>query len=359
MAEYLLKESWFDQSPEHLQFLYPKYLQAKIPIDSKAFHWKTKQHFCNMLESLRERTVRILDVGAGIGSMFLHLLDWKVLEGFPLVEYDMIDSNPVNVLFAVDWLEQQIQQRFPSFSVYKAHFNKDKLLSENMLPLTEKSLSVSADDSIHFSSHNIECPTESSWCYLHLENATQKITVTFYCVDIHYLVERESFQSHYQVVIGLAFIDLFEVVNIVTTLFRFLQSYGIFYFPITYDGDMYFQPFLSQESEVVETYHSRMDGLGTVEFHPGEHSQSGRQMIACCQAVTTEVEFGDSWWNVCSDTSQEVYFLACILRFMEDTTSTWLNNTASYFLQRRQHLKQKLLTYHARNIDCCGKFISG
>lgn len=66
------EDEWFE-TLESFRFYYPRYLQSKTSVDKKAFHKETWNHFSTLLGSFSKEEIRLIDVGAGIGSMFLHV----------------------------------------------------------------------------------------------------------------------------------------------------------------------------------------------------------------------------------------------------------------------------------------------
>ncbi|GJQ09395.1 hypothetical protein GpartN1_g1186.t1 [Galdieria partita] len=353
-------DKWFElQSLQSFQFCYPRYLQAKAPIDKKAFHKDTWDHMSTLVNSLSKKTIRLLDVGAGIGSMFLHLLEGQVLNKFSSIEYVLIDSNVENWLFAIDWLISEIKQRFPHYSILQK-MPVEEILSTDRFHTTQtiEYLSVDPRNSVHVDQGKSEGLSEKNCLELQLSSEVQNIFLRFYCGDIVHFSQLTHFRGYFDVVIAAAFLDLYDCSSMIETLFNLLQNSGIFYFPINYDGEMSFSPKGSEqpmESQVTKAYHAVMDGIESNE--QSQHSQSGQCVLRICKDRAIDMKHGDAWWNVGCEDPKSKYFLMCILRFIKDSTKHLVKGPVldSYFFLREQQLNQNVLRYFAKNMDCCGK----
>ncbi|KAK4522583.1 hypothetical protein GAYE_PCTG10G0473 [Galdieria yellowstonensis] len=348
-------EKWFQEraTVENFQFCYPKYLQAKTAIDKKAFHKDTWNHFSNLFSSLpRYETIRIVDVGAGIGSMFLHLLEGKIFDSCPSIEYLLIDSNAENVLFGIQWLIHEVKQRFPSYYILQDPKMEELFSTET---LSTSTAGQTPGHTVHFSrGSNAEFFSDRNWMELQLSCETQHISLKFYWDDFISFSQKAFFQRYFHVVIAAAFLDLYDRSFIVETLFKLLKNFGIFYFPIIYDAEMSFSPKYpdaSTETRIIQTYHAVMNG------HIESNETSGQQVVDICKERVVDIHYGDAWWNVHGEDNKTKYFLLSILNFVQESTKHLLHSPEmdSYFIIRRQQLDQNVLKYSAKNVDCCGK----
>ncbi|EME32226.1 uncharacterized protein Gasu_06350 [Galdieria sulphuraria] len=194
---------------------------------------------------------------------------------------------------------------------------------------TPELLSVDPRNSVHFLRDEQGGFSERNCLELQLSSKVQNITLKFYLGDIVQFSQKAHFRGYFDVVIAAAFLDLYDCSIMIDTLFGLLQSSGIFYFPINYDGEMTFSPKSSEhsmETKIVKTYHAVMDGLESNA--QCQHSQSGQCVLRICKDRAIDIKYGDAWWNVRCEDPKSKYFLMSILRFMNHSTRHLLSGPA-------------------------------
>ncbi|MEW5829117.1 MAG: class I SAM-dependent methyltransferase, partial [Chloroflexota bacterium] len=84
-----------------MNYSFPRYLLAKQTVDDRALN---KDVLAALESSLPKKSLSVIEVGAGIGTMLTRLLRWGILPDS--VDYTLIDSSPENIAFAQTWLPQ-------------------------------------------------------------------------------------------------------------------------------------------------------------------------------------------------------------------------------------------------------------
>ncbi|MGD9819514.1 MAG: hypothetical protein AB7V04_12575, partial [Desulfomonilaceae bacterium] len=60
-------------------FSFPRYLSSKKTVDDRALNRVVIERFKEELQNINDECPRILEIGAGIGSMIDRLVDWGIL----------------------------------------------------------------------------------------------------------------------------------------------------------------------------------------------------------------------------------------------------------------------------------------
>ena len=89
-----------------MEYSFPHYLLAKQSVDDRALNRHVNE---TLAASLPEGPIRVVEVGAGIGSMLLRLLRWGLLKQ---ADYTLVDEMPENIDYAdVNGLSNAARQR--------------------------------------------------------------------------------------------------------------------------------------------------------------------------------------------------------------------------------------------------------
>src|SRR5271165_3069486 len=140
-----------------------RYLAAKKSVDDRALNWQVWQHLVAALpRATTEQPLRILEVGAGIGSMAERLLAGDVLTH---ATYTAIDKAPTLLAEAHRRLRQWADEQG-----FKVHENRQG--------------------------------------QLHVSRAGQHITVETEAIDVARFMARERGRRAWDLLIGQAFLDL-------------------------------------------------------------------------------------------------------------------------------------------------------
>ncbi len=289
-------------------FDFTRYLASKRSVDDRALNRQVWQTLADAVagELAPDRPVRVLEVGAGIGTMVERVVEWGLFarSGFD-VDYTAIDSEESNVEVA--------RRRL-------AHLTSGG----------EKGLRV------------------------RLETA-----------DLYDFAARQENRQRFDLIIAHALLDLLHLPTALPGLLGMVRPGGLFYFSINFDGATLFLPEIDSglDSRIEALYHRSMDTRVT-DGRPSGDSRTGRRLFHALQACGAEVlAAGSSDWVVHSVgggyRADEAYFLGCILHFVESTLRGHPELDAREFEEwlamRRQQVACGALMYVAHQLDYCGR----
>lgn len=290
-------------------YSFARYLRAKESIDDAALHRPTLERFRTELDRLADRSanpMRIVDVGAGIGSMCRRLLRWDVLPDN--ATYVVLDADPETVRIGCETTREWVEA-----SDREATWESEQRL---YLPDSATTVRFVADDA-----------------FRHLKGQT------------------------YDVLLGHAFADLIDLPDALPALLEGVDSEGVCYFPITFDGQTAFRPSDDEATTraIIDAYHRTMNlDDGSAQF--------GRVLLDA--VVDSEAELlsaGGSDWVVAPPyDGQQAYFLHHILHFVEESVGGDVidgvdaldeNAVRRWVDAKHKAVEAEELTYLAQNMD--------
>lgn len=230
-----------------------EYLTAKRVVDDRALNRRVWDRFVAELADgvcEADEPVRIVDVGAGVGSMIARLAAW---DGLPAhVSYRGVDLDEDAVAAGRDrlpgWLE-------------------------------------AAGYDVSGRSDAIRARRDAGG----RESAEQRLDVTLEVGDAF------SITDDADAVIAAAFVDLVALEPALARFRELLCENGILYAPLTFDGATGFAPAHSLDDRIERLYHRHMD---EIRDQPGS-SRAGRKLLAACPDAGYDVlEVGGSDWLV-------------------------------------------------------------
>lgn len=302
-----------------LTYSFMRYLAAKKSVDDRALNWQVWQRLVAALpRATPEQPLRILEVGAGVGSMVERLLAGDVLTH---ATYTCIDMAPT--------LMAEAHRRLPQWA-----------------------------DEQGFQVH------ENRQGQLHVRRAGQHITVETEAIDVARFMAREHGRRAWDLLIGQAFLDLIDMPTTLPALCSLVRPGGLVYFPITFDGDTVFQPEGdTQFDRAIEAcYHQTMDQR-VRDGKPSGDSRAGRRLFAHLRTAGVDVlAAGSSDWVVFAGANgypaDEAYFLHDII----NTIGTALTGhprldaerLRTWEAQRHAQIDQCALVYIAHQLDVLG-----
>lgn len=311
--------------PTPTTYSFQRYLASKKTVDDRSLNRPVIQQFTRHMAAMvgAEAPVRILEVGAGIGTMIERLLEWNVLPG--RVVYTAIDVEPDNVEAAL--------ARLPEW----------------------------ADE------HRASC-TEAGPRSYYLELEDHTITIEWEVGDVFTFASDMTDRS-WDVLIGQSFLDLVNVPTRLPILFDVIEPGGLFYFPITFDGATIFQPTIDSvfDEHVEQCYHDTMDQR-IIAGNPSGDSQAGRHLFEHVRETGGQVlGAGSSDWVVFGDEEgyeeDEGYFLHHILHMIENALeyNPDVDNEelSAWIAQRHHQVEQGTLVYIAHQLDLLGRIPVG
>jgi predicted O-methyltransferase YrrM len=297
-----------------------RYLAAKKSVDDRALNWRVWKCLVAALpRATPQQPLRILEVGAGIGSMVERLLVGDVLTH---ATYTAIDMAPMLIA--------------------EAHRRLLQWAGE---------LGFQVD--------------ENRQRQLQLRRAGKHITIETEAIDVARFAVREHGRRAWDLLIGQAFLDLIDVPATLPALCSLVRPGGLLYFPLTFDGGTVFLP----EDEapfggaIEACYHQTIDQR-VLDGKPSGDSRAGRHLFAHLRTAGVDVvAAGGSNWVVFAGAdgypADEAYFLHDIIHTIgttltrhpqldADCLSTWV-------VQRHAQIEQSTLVYIAHQLDILGR----
>lgn len=309
-------------------FHYTQYLAAKQAIDDAALNPGVFRRFAGHFASY-SRTyphLRILEVGAGIGTMINRLLDRGLLTNGM---YTALDKNKENLQYAIGNVRE--------FARVRGWTVKD--------------------------AHGTDVPA------IELSRNRDRLVIEFIHGDILDFTVEEQGTAAWDVVLAHAILDILPLPLALKNIISSLRPEGLYYFTMNYDGTTHFEPVIDQvfDQQVEARYHASMEQR-TIRGIPIGGKHSGQKLLAYLPQFGAMIDaHGDSDWVIRPDSggysSDTMFFLKCILQTVEgalhndprlDTRqfNIWMN-------QRYHQLAEGSLTYMAHQVDILGKVREG
>lgn len=309
------------------EYSFIRYLTSKKSVDDRALNAQVWQRLQSILQKtpsgFERRPFSILEIGAGIGTMFERLLDTNL----PSCHYTTLDASLENINVAQerllawnqrdDWTVQQIGQQQDEPNVETLLFQHDA--------------------------------------------RERTVQVNLVAVDLFAFLGWPESSSAYDLLIAHAFLDLVDLSRTLPALARLLKPYGYGYFTINFDGATILQPAIEGQldTQIEKLYHETMDTRIVNGFLSGD-SKTGRHLFSALpQAGFRILEAGSSDWVVFPDHNgyrgDEAYFLHFIVKTMQGalTAHPYLQNEPfdEWIEQRHRQIEEAELIYIAHQLD--------
>jgi hypothetical protein len=289
-----------------MSFDYTRYLAAKTSVDDRALN----RQVLSELGRLMPPGARVLEVGAGLGTMVARLLDWGIIDAG---EYTLLDVDLQLLNNSRRWLRDWAATR--------------ELCCE---PLPD-GLRL-GDLRVHF---------------VHAELG-------------NYLDAGHGQPA--DVLIANALLDLMDVPAVLPGLLRLLVRGGVYWFTINYDGESIFEPAHPRDGQIMRAYHRDMNDR--VRYgRPAGDSRTGRHLFHQLRAAgAPALSAGSSDWVVHAAPDgayphDEAYFLGSILRTIADALEDRVEpvELAEWVAERERQLACGELVYIAHQLDLVGR----
>jgi hypothetical protein len=297
-----------------------RYLAAKKSVDDRALNWQVWQRLAAALPRVTpQQPLRVLEVGAGIGSMVERLLAGDLLTH---ATYTAIDQAPTLLAEACRRLRQWARER--GFQV-----------------------------------------DENRQGQLHVWRAEQHITIETEAIDVAHFMAREHGRRAWDLLIGQAFLDLIDMPTTLPGLCSLVRPGGLLYFPTTFDGDTAMQPESDAEFDraIEACYHQAIDQR-VRDGKPSGDSRAGRHLFAHLRTAAVDVlAAGGSDWVVFAGANgypaDEAYFLHDIIHTIDMALTGHPHLDAerlrTWVAQRHAQIDQGALVYVAHQLDVLGR----
>jgi hypothetical protein len=291
------------------EFSFPRYLLSKQTVDDRALNTDVWDLLALHLPMTPWGPARIIEIGAGIGTMPTRLLRWRLLTR---MTYEMVDSLQENIDFARTWLPQWTEQ--------------EKMRCEQ-----------SRDNG------------------LRLFDDTRDLRLSLHCADVFEYIDAEPPKA--DLLIANAFLDLLPLPDSLPKLFSLLKPEGLAWLTLNFDGVTTFEPVIDPalDAQIERSYHQTMDKRPT-----GGDSRSGRHLFKYLQDAGADIlAAGPSDWVVYSQNGKypadEAYFLHFILHFFEQSLAGHPDLDADAFAawlqERHAQIDRGQLVYIAHQMD--------
>lgn len=286
-------------------YSFTRYLAAKKTVDDRALNQQVwDKMWAELPISARQNPLKILELGAGTGSMVERFINSNRLHH---ALYTALDNQADNITELKNQLDEWARRK-PFFLVTAAE------------------------------------------------------------LDLFEFLEQAEGGASYDLLVAHAFLDLIDLPHTLPRLLGLLRPGGHFYFTLNFDGvTVLYPPTTCGErfdSQVLDSYHATMDER-VVNGRPAGDSQTGRKLPFLLRQNGAKVlAAGGSDWLVLADgqgqyPADEAYFLHHILSFFEQslTGRTELNPELfqQWLAERHQQVERGELLYMAHQLDVFGQ----
>jgi SAM-dependent methyltransferase len=289
---------------------YARYLAAKTTVDDRALNGHVLAELRRLMPA---GAPRVLEVGAGLGTMVARLMDWGVIGAG---EYILLDTDQPLLDDSRRWLRDWAAARG---------------LRSELLP-----------DGLQVGDLRVRLVHAELGSYLETDHGPLA-----------------------DVLIANAVLDLVDVPAILPGLLRLLVPGGVYWFTINYDGMSIFEPGHPRDDQVMQAYHRDMDER--VRYgRPAGESRTGRHLFHHLRAAgAPALAAGSSDWVVWAGPDgnypgDEADFLHSILSTIQDALRSrqdWVDpaDLADWLAVRRRQLAAGELVYIAHQLDFAGR----
>jgi hypothetical protein len=287
-----------------VEYSFPHYLLSKQSVDDRALN---RTVLDSLKSNLPADPIRIIEVGAGIGTMLTRLLRWDVVAK---ADYILVDEMAENIQTAREWIP---------------------------LWAFESGLSV----------ERIEQDQ------LRVFDQTHDVRIRFECADVFDFIKQNKEPA--DLLIAHAFLDLLPMPESMPSLLALTRHLA--WLTINFDGVTSLEPTIDAalDERIERLYHTTMDTRVT-----GGDSRAGRHLFSHLRKAGAKVlAAGASDWVVHSVhgkyPADEEYFLNFIIHFFEESLTGHAELDSSAFAnwlkERRAQIERGELVYIAHQMD--------
>jgi SAM-dependent methyltransferase len=288
-----------------------RYLAAKTTVDDRALNRAVWDAFAGALADM-DRPPRVLEVGAGIGTMVERAWAWGLLPDG--AAYHAVDARPENIAEA--------RRRI---------------------------------------GRGAEAAPGGGF---RLSDGERRAVVTFEAADLYDVAARPGERGAWDAVIAHALLDLLNLPAALGALFGLLRPGGAFLFTLVFDGVTAFLPALDPalDAQIEAAYHRTMDAR-TDQGLPTGGSRAGRRLLAHLSASDARLlAAGGSDWVVhpgpAGYPADEAIFLEYIIRTvhraLRGEPGVAPARLDAWVAARREQIADAELIYIAHQLDFAG-----
>lgn len=243
-----------------------RYLEAKRTVDDRSLNHGVLRALRAEIARRSGAPLKILELGAGTGTMAARLADWQVLHRG---EYVLLDADRELLSFA--------RKRIASLG--RAHGER----------------------------------VEEQGDCIAVRGADVDLSFRFVNAELHSYLESSAAEAGFDLVIANAFLDIVDVPFTLSTLFGRATPGASYWFSINFDGETAFLPEHSDDAALLAVYHRSMDERVRDGHRTGD-SKTGRHLFEHLQKAGASISAaGSSDWVVYAEggsyLGDEAYFL--------------------------------------------------
>jgi SAM-dependent methyltransferase len=278
---------------------YGAYLAAKKSVDDRALNAEVLRQLAALLQARRGATLRVLEIGAGLGTMLARSIELGLLER---AEYTLLDSDAALLADARGWLGEWAAHR-----------------------------GVRLED---------------------------RVQVRYEHSELSEFLRQPSVRAQYDLLIANAVLDLVDVPVVLPQLLSLLRPGAVYWFSINFDGETILLPELPEDRAFMEVYHRSMDQRPGGDSKSGRHLFAQLQKAGASIAAA-----GSSDWVVFARDGRYPHAEAEFLRFIVRTIDLELQRHAEvepsalrqWIGERAAQIDRGELVYIAHQLDFCGQ----
>lgn len=297
-----------------------RYLTAKRTVDDRALNRPVWQRLVQALPGATASTApRLLEIGAGIGTMIERLIDWRLVTTASMTA---IDASAASIAAAREGLPVWAGQR--------------GLVTQYQ-------------------------PTTARRSILHIANDDLRLAVELEAIDLADFIAREQGRQTWDLLLAHAVLDLLNLPTTIPPLVNLVHPGGLLYLTINFDGGTLLQPTIDRDlDDLIECrYHRTMDER-VIAGRPSGDSRTGRRLFGHLRAAgATILAAGSSDWVVFAGPAGYPGDEAFFLHFIIDTMHSALANDpvieparlAAWITQRHAQIERGELVYVAHQLD--------
>ena len=306
---------------------FPRYLAAKKSVDDRALNRAVWQSLASILPPSTPSTpLKVLETGAGIGTMIERMLEWDLLI---YAEYTAIDAMPENIA--------QARQRLPAWGAANGW--------------------------------QVENTPQGK---IRLAKPGRRVLVDLQCAEMYaFITAQKASQTRptWHLLVAHAFLDLLDIPVALPELFSLLKSGGLFYFSLNFDGVTLLEPTIDPDldAQIEALYHRTMDER-IIDGKVSGDSRSGRHLFTQIQTAGAHIlAAGASDWVVFAGPDgyphDEAYFLHFIIHTIQGalqnhpelSAQRTAQRFAAWIAERHAQIERRQLVYIAHQLDFAGQ----
>lgn len=287
-----------------MEYSFPQYLLSKQSVDDRALN---KDVLSALKANLSQEPIRIIEVGAGIGTMLRRLVRLDIIQR---AEYVMVDEMAENIEYASEWVKAWAEET--GLGVERSRENQVRVF-----------------------------------------DGARDVQIWFEQADVFDFIQKNKKPA--DLLIAHAFLDLLPMPESLPKLLSLTK--GLAWLTVNFDGVTTFEPTIDEvlDARIERLYHETMDTRAT-----GGDSRSGRHLFGYLRNAGVNIlEAGASDWVVYAKDGrypdEEAYFLHFILHFFEDALTDHPELDAEAFTrwlqERHKQIDRGELVYIAHQMD--------